>query len=240
MRVALIHDWLNGMRGGEYVFEAILELFPEAEVFTLIHEPESVSSVIESRKIHTSFLQDLSYVRKNYRYALPIMPYAIERFDLSDFDIIISSSHCVAKGVRKKPNTFHLSYVHAPMRYIWDRFGDYFGPGKASVPTRLAAFTVRRYLQSWDYEASRESRVQKLIANSHFIASKIQQFYGRDAEVIHPFVNLNRFQLEHSKDDFYLILGAFAPYKRIDLAVEAFNRSGLKLKIAGGGKRKQD
>ncbi len=234
-RVAVVHDWLNGMRGGEAVLEAILELYPQAEVFTLICEPEKISEKIRRHKIHTSRLQRIPGGVKNYRHFLPAMPTFIEEFDLRGFDLVLSSSHCVAKGVRKPESATHVSYVHAPMRYMWDRFEDYFGPGRASPPVRFAAGLVRGRLQRWDRKTSGPAQIDLVLANSAFIAERIMEFWGREARVVHPFVDLARFQAPRKPKDYYLVFGAFAPYKRIDLAIEAFRRLQLPLVIAGGG-----
>jgi glycosyltransferase involved in cell wall biosynthesis len=235
IRVALIHDWLTGMRGGEYVLEAIVDLFPEAELFTLIYDEGKVSPKIASLKRHTSWLQKIPGAVERYRHFLPLMPAAIESFDLSGFDLIVSSSHCVAKGVKKAPEAVHVSYVHAPMRYIWDRYDDYFGKGKSSPMVRLAACAVRGKLQRWDRQASSVARVDRLIANSQFIAQQIERAYGRKASVVYPFADLSRFTLPRQPGPDYLMVGAFAPYKRVDLAIEAFNRLKLPLKIVGSG-----
>lgn len=235
IRVALIHDWLTGMRGGEYVLEAIIDLFPNAELFTLIYDKGKVSRKIASLKRHTSWLQNIPGAIDRYRHFLPLMPAAIEGFDLSEFDLIISSSHCVAKGVKKAPGAVHVSYVHAPMRYIWDRYDDYFGPGKSSPVVRLAAKMVRGRLQKWDRKASSQKRVDAIVANSGFIASQIERAYGRTASIVYPFADLTRFTLPRKAGSDYLMVGAFAPYKRVDLAIEAFNRLKLPLKIVGSG-----
>jgi glycosyltransferase involved in cell wall biosynthesis len=233
-RVALVHDWLTGMRGGEAVLEAIAELFPSAPIFTLLSYPEKLSPSLRAREIHSSWLQRLPGAEKRYRHYLPLMPQAIESLDLRDYDLILSSSHCVAKGVRKGAGAFHLSYVHAPMRYIWDRFEDYFGPGRAGVVTRLGARILRPGLQSWDRHSSRG--VDAYISNSHFIAEQVRRIYGRESAVVHPFADLSRFlDRPRRAEDFYLMLGAFAPYKRVDLAIEVFNELQLPLKIIGSG-----
>jgi glycosyltransferase involved in cell wall biosynthesis len=234
-RVALIHDWLTGMRGGEYVLEALVELFPDAELFTLVHVPGSVSPKIEQLKRHVSALERVPGIERRYRHFLPVMPKLIERFDLSGFDLVVSSSHCVAKGVRKKPGAVHVSFVHAPMRYVWDRYDDYFGPGRASAPVRLAARGVRGYLQAWDRASSSRDRVDLVTCNSQFIAGRIREVWGREARVIYPFADLSRFAGARSPGSQYVMLGAIAPYKRVDLAIEAFNRLGLPLLVAGGG-----
>lgn len=235
LKVALVHDWLTGMRGGESVLEGIAEIFPHAEIYTLIHTPESISARLNARTIHTSFLQKIPGAQKRYRHFLPLMPKAIEAFNVRQADLIISSSHCVAKGVQKRSDAVHVSYVHAPMRYMWFAFEDYFSKDRSSFVTRKVAETIRPYLQDWDRSVSSADRVDHLIANSQFIAGKIKEAYGRDASVIHPFVNLDRFQQKREAEDFYLMVGAFAPNKKVDLAIQAFNQLKKKLVIVGGG-----
>lgn len=239
MRVALVHDWLTGMRGGEYVLEAIAELFPQAEIFTLIKDHSCIEGPLADRRCHTSWLQSVPRSVKHYRQFLPLMPHMIESFDLSGFDLIISSSHCVAKGIQKPQDSVHISYVHAPMRYMWDRFDDYFGPQTASLPVRMAARMVRGYLQDWDRRSSAAARVDAVMANSQFIAQQIQAAYGRTSQVVYPFVDLNRFSSPRRPSNFYLMVGAFAPNKRVDLAIETFNELGLPLKIVGKGQEER-
>jgi glycosyltransferase involved in cell wall biosynthesis len=234
-----VHDWLTGMRGGESVLEAIAELFPHAELFTLIQVPGAIQGRLADLKTNTSWLQRLPKSGRYYRHLLPLMPFAVETLDLRGFDLIISSSHCVAKGIRKPPGSTHVSYVHAPMRYMWHRFDDYFGPGRASPTVALAARAVRGPLQRWDQRASQADRVDVLIANSAFIASQIQAAYGRSAHVVHPFVDLERFTGPRTKGDFYLVVGAFAPNKRVDLAIEACNRLKLPLVVVGQGQEEK-
>lgn len=237
MRVALVHDWLTGMRGGESVLEAIAELFPTAELYTLISIPGSVSPKLSALKTHTSFLQKIPGIEKRYRHFLPLMPCAIEQMKIAECDLVISSSHCVAKGIRKPPGSVHVSYVHAPMRYMWDRFEDYFGVGRTSGLARGVAQFIQPKMQKWDRAVSSVSRVDALIANSHFIAERIQEAYGRSAEVVHPFVDLERFQciMPRPQAGHYVMIGAFAPYKRVDLAISAFNQLKMPLKIVGSG-----
>ncbi len=234
MKIALVHDWLVRHRGGEKVLEAISELYPDADLFTLLHRPGSVPPILE-RQIHTSFLQRLPGIYAQYRRFLPLFPAAIESFDLRGYHLVISSSHCVAKGARKQDGARHLSYVHSPMRYMWDRFDDYFGPGRASWPIRTAAAAFRPWLQSWDRATAKG--VDRFVANSHYIAEKIARLYGRQASVIHPFVDLRTFgalPLEGSGGgDYFLWVGASAPYKRLDIALRAFASLKLPLWIAG-------
>ena len=229
-RVAVVHDWLTGMRGGEQVLEGILELVPQAELFTLFHFPGTVSAAIESRTIHTSPLQPLARAVPDYRTLLPLFPTAIRRWDLGRFDLIISSSHAVAKGVRTGGRP-HLCYCHTPMRYVWDRFDDYFPSGLKRLVVRPLAWWLRR----WDVRASRG--VTAFAANSLFVRDRIRQFYGRDSTVIHPFVDeafLSAPMVEQ-REDFDLIVSALVPYKRIDLAVAAARQSGRRLIVIGDG-----
>jgi glycosyltransferase involved in cell wall biosynthesis len=237
VKVALVHDWLITYRGGEKVLEALGELFPDAELFTLLHEPGSMPQSLERRRITTSFLNAVPGARARHRHFLPLFPAAIEALPLEGFDLIVSSSHCVAKGVRKGQGARHLSYVHAPMRYMWERFDDYFGPGRASPSVRLAAQALRPALQAWDRRSARG--VDRFVANSHFIAGQIARHYGRQASVVHPPVELERFCAAPAQGSgrggYFLWLGALAPYKRADLAIEAFRELGLPLWLAGSG-----
>lgn len=232
-RVALVHDWLLTWRGGEKVFEAIAELFPEAPIFTLFHDPTHMSAAIEAHRISGAWIDRLPGARGRHRQLLPLMPAAVRSIDVGDVDLVISSSHCVAKAVPVPEGARHLSYVHAPLRYMWDRFGDYFGPGKASLPVRVAARVMRPWFQAWDVRTA--AGVDRFLANSGHVARQIEQRYARSARVIHPPVELERFRPGAGKGGYFLCLGALAPYKRIDLAIEAFRRTGQPLWIAGSG-----
>jgi len=235
MRVALVHDWLFSMRGGERVLEAFCEIFPNADLFTLVHVKGACSPTIERMRIHTSFVDRLPFAHERYRHYLPLFPHAIESFDFTGYDLVLSSSHCVAKGVVTPTTATHVSYVHTPMRYLWELYPEYFGPDKAGRLTRAGARLFSTFLRTWD-EAS-ANRVDLYLANSHNVAARIEKRYRRESEVIHPPVDLERFtprpvgQLE----DFYLMVTAFAPYKKIDVAIEAFRRMRRPLKIVGWG-----
>ncbi len=233
LKVALVHDWLTGMRGGEKCLEVLCELFPEADLYTLLHQKGKLSQNIESRSIRTSFVQHLPFGLKKYRHYLPLFPLAIEQFDLSAYDLIVSSSHCVAKGVRRNNSTYHISYVHTPMRYVWDQFNTYFRQPRTSWPVRIGAELMRPYLQRWDRNTAK--RVDTFLCNSNNIRKKILEYYGRESQVIYPPVDLSRFKPGDTKADYYLMVGAFAPNKRVDLAVHAFNKLKLPLKISGSG-----
>ncbi len=230
MKIAFVHDWLTGMRGGERCLEAMCELFPGSDIYTLLHIPGSVSGTIERHRIITSPLQHLPFVRSRYRYYLPLMPGAIESFCLRGYDLVISSSHCVAKGVRICGDTPHLCYCYTPMRYIWDMHAQYFRGGD---PSSLAMGLLRGYLKRWDRSSA--ERVNGFIAISETVQKRIKRCYNKDSDVIYPPVDTDRFTIREDTGDFYLVIGALVPYKRVDIAVEAFNMLGYPLKIAGTG-----
>lgn len=240
MKVALVHDWLTGQRGGEKVLEALTEIFPDADLFTLVHKQGSVSNQIENRKITTSFIQKLPHAVTRYQYYLPLMPLAIEQFDLSAYDLVISTSHCVAKGARKGPRAKHICYCFTPMRYIWDQYDQYFGPKQAALPVRLLMRVLRGGLQRWD--ASTAQRVDHFIADSQFVAGRIRRYYDRDATVIYPPCDTEFYRLPQNSANRtqapYLVVSALVPYKNIELAVHAFNENGKPLKIVGKGPEK--
>jgi len=240
-RVALVHDWLTGLRGGERVLQAICEMYPEADVFTLVHLPGSCGPVIESRRITTSFLQRLPASQTRYRHYLPLFPLAIESLDLRGYDLVISTSHAVAKGCRPAPGARHIAYVHTPMRYVWDQFDAYFGRDRVGPLTRAAAHLVAPWLRRWDVRSTK--RAHGLIANSRFVSQRMARVWGRAADaVVYPPVETSRFRpatdlpaAERGPGGYALIVSALVPYKRIELAVQAFNRLGRKLIVAGDG-----
>ncbi|MFB0564779.1 MAG: glycosyltransferase [Candidatus Aminicenantaceae bacterium] len=232
-RVALIHDWLTGQRGGEKVLEVLAEIFPNAPIYTLFHFQGSQVEEIEEREIKTSFLQNLPLLRKKYRYYLPLFPLAAELFDLREYDFIISSSHCVVKGIIPHPEALHVCYIHSPMRYTWNQYFSYFSADKLSFFSRLIIPPMIHYLRLWDESASH--RVNCFIANSKNVARRVKRYYGREAEVIYPPVDSDFFHPGETQENYYLIVSALVPYKKIDLAVEAFNQTGVSLKIVGYG-----
>ncbi|MCP5102755.1 MAG: glycosyltransferase family 4 protein, partial [bacterium] len=231
-KTAIIHDWLNGMRGGEKVLEVLLEIFPGADVYTLFLEEEKISEAIKTHKIFTSSLNRFKFIRKHYKHFLPLFPAAVEEFDLKDYDIVISISHCVAKGVIPHPGSLHISYVNSPMRYAWDRYYAYFGNVKG-----LKKFYIKQQiskLRNWD--AASSSRVDYFIGNSRFIRERIHRYYRRDAAVIHPPVDTDGFKpIPNPKKDYFLTVSALVPYKENHLLVEAFNQTGDPLIIVGKG-----
>ncbi|MFN7975805.1 MAG: glycosyltransferase [Acidobacteriota bacterium] len=237
MKVALVHDWLTGMRGGEKVLEVLCGLYPDAPVFTLLHVKGSVSRAIESHRIVTSFLQHLPLVGRRYRHYLPLFPAAISSLDLAGFDLVISSSHAVAKSAPAPAGALHVCYCFTPMRYVWDRHDDYFGPGRATLPTRLAARLVVPPLREWDRRTA--TRAHAYVAISRTIRDRIYRAYGLDSEVIEPPVDTDFFRPPAGERDKqprpFLVVSALVPYKRVDLIVEAFRGLEQKLRIVGRG-----
>lgn len=231
MRVALVHDWLTGMRGGEKCLEVFCELFPEADLFTLLHVPGSVSPTIERHRIYTSRLQRLPGSAKHYRWYLPLMPTAIEAFDLSAYDLVLSSSHCVAKGVIPRPDALHVAYMHTPMRYAWDLWPQYFPP--TGLVSRYLIPPVLNYLRTWDVATS--PRVDVFVANSHFVAQRIARYYRRRALVLYPPVDTAWFTPGTQQEAYYLMVTALVPYKGVEMAIAAFNALQRPLKIIGSG-----
>ncbi len=231
MKVALVHDWLTGMRGGEKCLEVFCELFPDADLYTLVWDPDSVSPAIRRMNVKASWIDRLPGASRYYRYFLPLFPQAIESFELRDYDLVLSSSHCVAKGIYPH-RALHIAYVHTPMRYIWD-MGDAYLAGGTSLLARAGLAASRPYLRRWDLRST--GRVDQVIAISNNVAAKIERIYGRSAHVIYPPVNVDKFHLTDKRQPYYLIVSALVPYKRIDLAVDAFNAVKLPVKIAGDG-----
>jgi len=238
LKIALVHDWLVSMRGGERVLEALCERFPDAPVFTLLYEPGTVSNTITDHDIRTSLLQHLPFARTKYRQYLPLFPLLAEISKVSNYDVVISSSHAVAKAMVKKNNNsrpLHLCYIHTPMRYIWDRFDDYFGRQKVGYLASQYFFRpLAGMLQAYDRHTV--NRVDVFIANSRFVADRVKRIYHRDAEVLPPPVDVQRFAgAKRSPEDWYLVVSALAPYKRVDHAIRACAALGRKLKIVGAG-----
>jgi glycosyltransferase involved in cell wall biosynthesis len=234
VRVALVHDWLTGMRGGEKVLESLCELFPDADLLTLLYREGSVSPAIERHRIGTSFIQHLPFAATHYRRYLPLFPLAIERFDLTGYDLVISSSHAVAKSV-KPARARHLCYCHSPMRYAWDQFDAYFGEERVGyAASRWLYRPVLSRLARWD--AATSSRVHRFVANSRYVAGRIARYYNRGATVVYPPVDTAFYRpAAISPETHFLIVSALVPYKRIDLAIEACRSAGARLRIVGDG-----
>ena len=235
-RVALVHDWLTGMRGGEKCLEVFCREWPDADLFTLVHTPGRLAPAIERMTIRTSFLQRFPGVDRYYRFLLPLMPAAIASFRLTGYDLVVSSSHCVAKGVRPPRNVPHVCYCHTPMRYIWHMRGAYF-PRTGGLNGRVLGLVLRA-LQRWDRKTA--ERVTHFIANSRTVQRRIADCYGRASVVIYPPVDTDFYTPARvRREDYYLVVSAFAPYKRLDLAIAACQRLNRHLLIIGTGQEEK-
>lgn len=235
MKVAVVHDYFNVYAGAERVTKEILVLVPEADVFTLMNQMKEDREFLDGHEIHTSFLDRLPKVERYYRGLFPLFSKAIERFDLSDYDLIISSSHSAAKGVRTQPGQVHICYCHSPARWAWDLKDQYLHEAGLDhgVKGRLASRLIERF-RKWD--ANNSVGVTHFIGNSNYIKERIRRTYGRDASVIYPPVDTDAFTLQQDKEDFYVIVSRLVWYKKARVAVEAFNAMPDKrLIVVGGG-----
>ena len=232
MRTAVVHDWLNGMRGGEKVLEAILPIVPEPTIFTLFHVPGSVSREIESYPIRASYLNRMPLARRHYRHYLPLFPRAVESFDLSGFDFVVSSSHCVAKGAIARNGAPHLCYCHTPVRYAYEQFDVYF-PRATTRGWRVKKAFIDR-LREWDVATA--GRPTRYLANSSAVADRVRRCYGKAAAVVHPPVDVDFFHgSSQPRSSFLLSVGSLVPYKRHDLAIEAARLLDRQLVVVGSG-----
>jgi glycosyltransferase involved in cell wall biosynthesis len=233
-RIAFVHDWLTGMRGGERALEVLCERYPDAELFTLVHIPGSVSPVIERRRIHRSFVQQLPLVKRLYRQYLPLFPIAVEQFDFEGFDLVVSVSHCCVKSIVRSAAARHVCYCLTPMRYAWDQFDAYFGPQRIGRVASAAMRPVMAGLARWDRDTA--SRVDRYVAISHYVAGRIARYYNREAIVVYPPVDTDFFfPNSEAPERFVLVVSALVPYKRIEIAIDACARARVPLKIVGGG-----
>jgi glycosyltransferase involved in cell wall biosynthesis len=234
LRVAIVHDWLTGMRGGEKVLEVICELYPQADIFTLLHVRGLVSPTIEQHRIRTSFIQHLPRAPRYYRHLLPLFPLAIEQFGLDGYDLVISSSHCVAKSVIAPPTARHVCYCHTPMRYAWDQFEAYFGVERMGRVKSAILRQVMGGLRRWDRATA--SRVDAYLTNSRHVASRIRRYYNREAIVVYPPVDTAFYHPDGTRPgDYALVISALVPYKRVERAIEACRLARMPLKIIGTG-----
>lgn len=233
MRIALVHDYLVQYGGAERVLECFTELFPYAPIYTLVYDKEAMHGKFADKDIRTSFIQKIPFAKKRHRIFPEFMPMAIEQFDFSQYNVVLSDSSSYAKGIITKPETLHICYMHTPMRYAWDDCqkytSDFYFP---SFVKKLIPF-VMNYIRMWDRASV--DRVDKLIANSNFVAKRIRKYYKKEATVIHPPVNVDDFCAGKGEGNYFLIVGRLLAYKKFDIAVEAFNKLGLPLKIIGRG-----
>jgi glycosyltransferase involved in cell wall biosynthesis len=231
MRVAIIHYWLITWRGGEKVLKAISDIYPQADIYTHVYDPELVAKELPGKAVRTTFIARLPFARRHYQKYLPLMPLALEQLDLRNYDLVISNESGPAKGVIVGPNTQHLCYCLSPMRYLWDMFPDYYsGAGKL---TRAVMVPALHHLRIWDQVSAQ--RVDKYLAISRFIAQRVAKYYRRHADVLYPPVAIDDFVVSKSSEDFYLSVGQLVAYKRADLLVDAFNQMGKRLVIIGEG-----
>jgi len=234
MRIAFVHDWLTGMRGGEKVLEVLCERYPDAELFTLVHVRGTVSPAIERLRPHTSFIQRLPLVERYYRHYLPLFPAAIEQFSFDAFDVVVSVSHCCAKSIVRPGHTRHLCYCLTPMRYAWDQFEAYFGADRIGRVTSAAMRPVMAAFARWDRDTA--CRVDRYVAISHYVAGRIRRYYNREATVVYPPVDTDFFHPDDSRPErFALVVSALVPYKRIDMAIDACRLAAVPLRIVGDG-----
>jgi len=233
MRIALVHDYLVQYGGAERVLECFTELFPDAPIYTLVYSPELMHGVFADKDIRTSFIQKLPFAKNRHRIFPQLMPVAIEQFDFSKYDIVLSDSSSYAKGIITGPETLHICYMHTPMRYAWDDCQkytkDFYFP---NIVKKLVPFAMN-YIRIWDRVSA--ERVDRLISNSNFVAKRIRKYYKKESTVIHPPVSVDNFSVSKEKGDYFLMVGRLIAYKRFDIAIKAFNKLGLKLKIIGRG-----
>ena len=235
-RVALVHDWLTGMRGGEKVLDAICELYPDAPLYSLVHVKGSVSHRIEARRITTSFAQRLPGSGRYYRQYLPLFPAAVELFDLDDYDLVISTSHCAVKSVVRKGGAVHVSYCHSPMRYAWDQFESYFGEAQVGRARNRLLKPVMAAMARWDRRTA--GRVDRFVANSHYVAARIRRYYNRGSTVVYPPVDTAFYRPPDDRGrsrSGLLVVSALVPYKRLETAIDAARAVGAPLSIVGTG-----
>ena len=231
MKIAFVCDWLTGMRGGEKCLQAVCDPYPHADIFTLVYYPENFNGEFSKHSVHTSFIQTLPGDARSFRRWLSLFPRAIESFDLSGYDLVLSFSHCVAKGVKVPAGVPHICYCHTPVRYAWNMRQHYL-QSMHRIKRPIASILLNR-LKRWDIQTS--GRVGHFIANSHHVRQRITDCYQRDSKVIYPPVELDRFKVSLDSEDYYLVLSAMVPYKRIDLAIQTFNQNRRRLIVAGTG-----
>jgi glycosyltransferase involved in cell wall biosynthesis len=231
MKVAIVHYWLVGMRGGEKVVEALCEMFPSADIYTHVYRPDRMSATIRRHRIETTFIARLPFSRGHYQMYLPLMPVALEQLDLSGYDLVISSESGPAKGVITPPGSLHVCYCHTPMRYLWSGYHTY--RQRSGRLTRTLMPAIMHQMRMWDLASA--ARVDHFIANSHNVADRIRKYYRRDAGVIYPPVDLQGYDATAHREDFYLYVGQLVPYKGADIVVDAFNRMRKRLVIIGHG-----
>ena len=237
MKVAIVHYWLVNTRGGEKMLEALLEMFPEADIYTHVYNPQAISSLINRHRVFTSRINRLPLAKKIYQLYMPLMPNALMDFNLQDYDLVISSEAGPAKGVVPNPDAYHLCYCHSPMRYLWDMYHEYF---RGTNP--LVRFFMKQlipHLRLWDITSA--NLVDRFVTNSHYVANRIRRIYNREATVVYGPAPIEKFlNNERKSNNYYLFFGQVTGYKRADIAIEACVKSGRQLIVAGAGVKKKD
>lgn len=235
LKVAIVHDWLVGLGGAERVVQSLLRLFPQADLYTSVYDPEKIE-IFKDRIVHTSFLQHWPLAKRKHQFFAKYRPIAFESFDLSGYDLVISSCSAESKGVITPTETLHISYIHTPVRYYWSGYDEYLanpGFGALNPIVRLVMPGMVNKLRYWDYAAAQ--RPDYLVANSNVVSERINKYYKRDSDVINPPVEVDRFKLSEKPGSYYLVVSRLVPYKRVDLAIEACNQLGKELVVAGKG-----
>lgn len=233
MKIALVHDHLAQDGGAERVLRSLMELYPEAPVYTIVYNPREANQWFRGKDIRTSFIQNLPWSQRLYQWYLPMMPTAVERLDLTDYDVVVSDSASLGKGVITKPETLHLCYLHSPTRYLWNDTISYVNELHYAWFLRVFAMFALTRMRQWDRLAA--DRVDTYVVNSRLVLARLQKYYRRTGQIIHPPVQTERFSLSPQKGNYYITGGRLVPYKRFDLAIQAFNKMGLPLKIFGSG-----
>jgi glycosyltransferase involved in cell wall biosynthesis len=231
VKVAIVHHWFVSLGGGERVAEVLAAMFPEADIFCLVVSPDGLPASMVSRSVTTSILQRIPGASRIHRHLLPLYPFAVEELDLTSYDLVLTSDSGPMKGIITKQDAVHVCYCHSPMRYLWDGYYSY----KAAMPalTRLPFSIAAHYVRNWDYLAAQ--RVTHFVANSRYVAKRIQRYYGRESVVVYPPVDVQRGYLSNSPSNYYLAAGRLVPYKKTDILIEACNRLGRKLRVLGSG-----
>jgi len=237
LKIAIVCDWLTNFAGAERVILKLHEMFPNASIYTSVYNAEKMPE-FKDAVIHTSFIQNLPKAKEKHQWYLPFYPYAFEQFDLSAYDIVISSCHSASKGIITKPQTMHISYCHSPMRYAWDNSHEYLRTYKFPWPISSFIPKLIHKIRMWDRLAA--DRVDYFVTNSKFVKKRIKKYYKQDSEIIYPMVNVKDFHMTSGKKDYYLAVGRFTPYKKFDLIVDTFNELPYKLKIVGTGKQEKE
>lgn len=237
MKVALVHDHLNQIGGAEKVLLVFKEIWPKAPIYTLLYYPQKTRGLFENFEIKESFIKKLPFSHKFFKFYLPLMPAAIEGLDLTDYDLIISDASAFAKGIIPKPSALHICYCHTPTRYLWSDTHSYVQNLNYSRLLKRILLIILNRLRSWDYQAAQ--RVDKFIANSHFVAQRIKKYYHRSSKVIYPPVETDKYKISSDIRNYFLIIARLRPYKKVDLAIKAFNRLRIPLKIIGKGEEEK-